>query len=275
MILVWQFFHIFSTSLGMEASMFKLLLRFVVIHLKGNLLPPGSVTFYEYIGRDFFFEISNQILSGRKKSTQVLCVSTKNILQIDFIFMEKKCKECQLAWEMIPSLCSYYQSSMLDLDQSHLYTLLSILIALSIWISLRAACYWWWKVCVGASWALGSSKWDPYYGPGAPWLFCSDREAFLVRQRGASVRSVDCLARWHVEIREETALTPAARQLMWSSKLWHIPSMTYSLRTRPSLWSLLALYSSQVRDAFRGTSSSKGLREYFTIPRCCTAESFG
>ncbi len=135
-------------------------------------------------------------------------------------------------------------------DQYYLCTLWFILIAHSIWISSCAACQWWWKACLGASWAQGGREWDCYYAGGALWLLSSDREASLARQRGTTIRFVDCSASWHVEIIEGNTFTSAARQLMWSYIFWRIPSMT-SLRTRQSIWSLLALYSSQLRDTFR------------------------
>lgn len=90
------------------------------------------------------------------------------------------------------------------------------------------------------------------------WLLGSDRGRAVTR-RGTTIRFVDCPLLWHVEIIEANALTWPVRQLLWSYIFWQIPSMTYYWRTRKSVWSLLALYSSQLRDASRGISSSEGL----------------
>lgn len=108
----------------------------------------------------------------------------------------------------------------------------------------------------------GKPAWEPaepgvagneicYHACGGLWLLSSDREASLARRRGATIRFVDCSAFWHVEVIEGNTFLSAARQLMWSYIFWHIPSVTYYLRTRQSVWSLLALYSGQVRDTFR------------------------
>lgn len=115
-----------------------------------------------------------------------------------------------------------------------------------------------------------------HYGDVTLWLLSSDREVFLVRQRGATITFVDCLARWHVKIIEGSTLTSTAGQLMRSYIFWPIPLMTYYLRTRQSVWSLLALLSNQMRNTYWGISSSKGLWKYLaqSVPGCCTAELF-